>query len=404
MRILILDENLSVPFNRRVWNEARTLAQAGYEVDVVCPRGEGRDLEPYVELEGVRIHRFPLRFAGASVRGYVREYSVALWQMLRLSLRLQRRHRFDVVHATNPPDILFLIALLLRPWGTRFVFDHHDLVPELFESRFGNGGTFWPRLSLVFERLTFAAADTVIATNESYRRVAIERGRKDPARVHVVRNGPDSSSLLRAEPDPTLKRGKPYLVCYLGVMGFQDGVDCAIRALAHLRDEFERTDVHATFIGAGDAFEASVALANELRLDDMLEFTGRISDADVHRYLSTADVCLAPDPRTPMNNVSTMAKVMEYMARGRPVVSFDLVESRVSAGEAAVYAPANDEKEFARLIDELLDDPERRAVMGDVGRRRVEEALCWDISAQKLLSVYQGLADVPAATRASTSG
>jgi glycosyltransferase involved in cell wall biosynthesis len=391
VRVLILDENLSVPFNRRVWNEARTLARAGYEVDVVCPRGEGRDLEPYVELEGVRIHRFPVRFAVGGVRDYAREYSVALWHMLWLSLRLQKRRRFDVVHATNPPDILFLIALPLKLWGTRFIFDHHDLVPELFRSRFPNRGTFLYRVSLILERLTLGAADAVIATNESYRRVAIDRGRKDPARVHVVRNGPDLSHLVPVEPDPTLKRGKPYLACYLGVMGFQDGVDYAIRALAHLRRTLGRTDVHATFIGAGDAFETSVALVRELRLDDMVEFTGRIPDADVHRYLSTADVCLAPDPRSPLNDVSTMAKIMEYMAMERPIVSFDLAETRVSAGDAALYAAANDEEEFARLIDELLNDPERRARMGANGRKRVEEALSWQVSAGKLLGVYERL-------------
>jgi glycosyltransferase involved in cell wall biosynthesis len=391
-RVLILDENASVPFDRRVWHQARTLAGAGHEVHVVCPRGEGIDLEPFVELEGVSIHRFPSRFADGGVGGYAREYAVALWHMLRISLRLQRRRPFDVVHATNPPDILFLIALPLKLWGTRFVFDHHDLVPELFQSRFPKGGkNLLYRASMILERLTLSTADMVIATNESYKRVAVERGRKDPAKVHVVRNGPDLSRFVQVAPDPALKRGKPHLACYLGVMGFQDGVDYAVRALAHLHRSLGRTDLHTTFIGAGDAFEACVALAHELRLDDMVEFTGRISDAEVHRYLSTADVCLAPDPSSPLNDVSTMSKIMEYMAMGRPIVSFDLAETRVSAGDAALYARPNDESEFAQLIDELLNDPERREHMGKMGRKRVEDSLSWDVSARELLRAYERL-------------
>ena len=391
VRVLILDENLSVPFDRRVWNEARTLASAGYEVDVVCPCGEGRDLESYVELEGVKIHRFPLRFASGGVRSYIREYSVALWHIRRLASSLQRSRHFDVVHASNPPDILFLIALPLKLRGARFVFDHHDLVPELFRSRFPNGGGLLYHFMVMLERITFAVADVVIATNESYRRVAIERGGKEAHRVHVVRNGPDLSRFVPVEPDPALKRGRRYLVCYLGVMGFQDGVDYAVRALAHLRDSGGGEDVHATFIGAGDALDSVVSLAHELGLEEMVEFTGRIPDADVQRYLSTADLCLAPDPKTPLNNISTMTKIMEYMAMGRPIVSFDLVESRVSAGEAAVYAAANDEREFARLIAELLDDPGLRARMGEIGRRRVENSLSWAVSAQNLLAAYDGL-------------
>jgi glycosyltransferase involved in cell wall biosynthesis len=281
--------------------------------------------------------------------------------------------------------------LPLKLCGARFVFDHHDLVPELFRSRFPNSGGFLYHLMLMLERITFAVADAVIATNESYRRVALERGGKEANRVHVVRNGPDLSRFVPVEPDPALKRGKPYLACYLGVMGFQDGVDYAIRALAHLRGSAGREDVHATFIGAGDAFDTVVALARELGLEDFVEFTGRIPDADVQRYLSTADVCLAPDPKTPLNNISTMTKIMEYMAMGRPIVSFDLVESRVSAGEAAVYAAANDESEFARLIGKLLDDPALRARMGAIGRERVENSLSWAVSAQNLLAAYEGL-------------
>ncbi len=293
------------------------------------------------------------------------------------------------MHVCNPPDLLFLIALVLKLRGSRFIFDHHDLVPELFRSRFPTGSALFYRLSLALERMTFAAADAVISTNESYRRVAIERGRRDPARVYVVRNGPDLSRFVPLEPEPALKHGKRHLACYVGIMGFQDGLDYAIRAMAYLRDSLGRADVHAAFIGAGDAFEASVALAHQLGLDDAVDFTGFLPDAEIQRYLSTADVCLAPEPKTPLNDVSTMIKIMEYMAMGRPIVSFDLDETRVSAGDAAVYAPANDEREFARLIAELLDDPDRRTRMGEIGRKRVEGELSWQVSARNLIRVYE---------------
>jgi glycosyltransferase involved in cell wall biosynthesis len=387
-RVLILVENLSVPFDRRVWQESRALTEAGYDVTVICPRGTKRDTEAHAEIDGVHIHRYPLTAATGGPAGYVREYGVALWHSLRLALRLARRGgRFDVVHACNPPDLLFLVALPLKLRGSRFLFDHHDLVPELFESRFGGGGPL-RTLSLVLERITFALADVVISTNESYREVAIRRGRMAPEHVHVVRSAPDLSRFTPVEPDPALKRGKPHLACYLGVMGPQDGVDYALRALARLRDELGRTDLHTTFIGSGDAFDDLVALSRELGLEDIVEFTGRVPDETVQAYLSTADVCLAPDPKNPLNDVSTMNKIVEYMAMSRPLVSFDLREARVSAGDAAVYATPNDEGEFAALIAELLDDPERRARMGALGRERVERSLSWSTSRERLLGAY----------------
>lgn len=392
--ILILVENLSVPFDRRVWQESRALVEAGYRVTVICPMGTKQDREAETTLEGVRILRYPLRAATGGPAGYLREYSLALWHTLRLALRVRRAGPIDAVHACNPPDLLFLIALVLRLGGTRFVFDHHDLVPELFLSRFADSGRLGKllyRVSLLLERITFAFADAVISTNESYRRVAIERGGMDPARVAVVRSAPDLSRFVPREPDPALKRGKPYLGAYLGVMGPQDGVDYALRAIAHLRDELGRTDVHFIFMGAGDAFDDLVALSERLELGDTVEFTGRVSDEFLQICLSTADVCLSPDPRNPLNDVSTMNKVVEYMAMARPLVSFELTEARVSAGEAAVYVPANDEAAFAVAIGELLDDPVLRKRMGELGRERVERELSWDTSRQRLIAFYAEL-------------
>ncbi|GAA3491129.1 glycosyltransferase family 4 protein [Streptomyces cremeus] len=384
-RALVLVENLSVPFDRRVWQECTTLRDAGWEVHVVCPRGEKRDTEAEALVDGVRVHRYPLRAATGGPAGYVREYAAALWHTARLARRVGPVH---VVHACNPPDLLFLVALRLKRLGARFVFDQHDLVPELYLSRFGRGEDLLYRAVCALERWTYRSADIVLATNESYRETAIGRGGKRPGDVFVVRSAPQSDRFRPVPPEAELKRGKPHLLCYLGVMGPQDGVDYALRALAELRDGLGRADWHAVFVGSGDAFDAMVALSRELGLAEQVEFTGRVPDADLVRYLSTADVCLSPDPRNPLNDVSTMNKVLEYMAMGRAIVSFDLVEARVSAGAAAVYAPANDEAAFARLIGELLDDPARRELMGKAGQERIGGALSWRHSQAQLLAAY----------------
>ncbi|GAA2296867.1 glycosyltransferase family 4 protein [Streptomyces kunmingensis] len=384
-RALILVENLSVPFDRRVWQECTTLRDAGWNVDVICPQGSKRDTEAEVEIDGVRIHRYPLRAATGGPAGYLREYGSALWHTARLARKVGPVH---VVHACNPPDLLFLPALRLKRLGAQFVFDQHDLVPELYLSRFDRGEDLLYRAVCALERLTYRAADIVLATNESYRDVAVGRGGKRAEDVFVVRSAPQTDRFQPVPPEPELKRGKPHLLCYLGVMGPQDGVDYALRSLAKLRDELGRTDWHAVFVGSGDAHDAMVELAGQLGLSEQVEFTGRIPDADLVRYLSTADVCLSPDPRNPLNDVSTMNKVLEYMAMGRPVVSFDLREARVSAGDAALYAPANDEAAFAKNIALLLDDPDKRAEMGRIGQERISGQLSWQNSQRSLLAAY----------------
>jgi glycosyltransferase involved in cell wall biosynthesis len=391
-RALILVENLSVPLDRRVWQESTALRQAGWEVHVICPKGTKQDTEAEVVLDGVHIHRYPLRAATGGPIGFVKEYGSALWHTFRLARRLGR---FDVVHGCNPPDLFFLVALAMRRRGTRFVFDQHDLVPELYLSRFGRGRDVLYRGVLLAERLTYRAAHVVIATNESYRQIALSRGGKRPEDVFVVRSAPVVERFHQVPPDESVRRGKPYLLCYLGVMGPQDGVDYALRSLAKLREEHGRTDWHAVFVGGGDTFDAMVALSRELGLGDCVEFTGRIPDEDLMRYLSTADVCLSPDPLNPLNDVSTMNKVMEYMAMSRPIVSFELREARVSAGEAALYAPANDESEFAKLIVRLLDDPDERRRMGEIGRERVAGPLSWEHSKTALLAAYEAAVGSP---------
>jgi glycosyltransferase involved in cell wall biosynthesis len=385
-KVLILVENLSVPFDRRVWQESLALRDAGWDVSVICPRGTNRDTEAQSEIDGVKIYRYPLRAATGGPAGYVKEYSAALWHTWRL---IKAVGAVDVVHACNPPDLFYVLARRLKRRGTRVVFDQHDLVPELYLSRFQRGEDFLWRLLCRIERATYRTADVVIATNESYRDVALSRGGKRTDEVFVVRSAPTVERFRQVPADESLKKGKPHLLCYLGVMGPQDGVDYALRALAKLRDELGRTDWHAAFIGGGDTFDAMVKLAGDLRLSNQVNFTNRIPDEDLLRYLSTSDVCLSPDPLNPLNNVSTMNKVMEYMAMSKPIVSFDLKEARVSAGDAAVYAPANDELAFAALISQLLDDPDARAKMGELGRERVGGPLSWDVSRSALLAAYE---------------
>lgn len=409
-RALILVENLSVPFDRRVWQESTALRDAGWEVHVICPQGTRRDTEREAEIDGVRIHRYPLGAAAGGPVGYLREYGSALWWTYRLARKVGR---VDVVHSCNPPDLFFLLAGRLKRQGARFVFDQHDLVPELYLSRFGRGKDPLYRLVCWLERRTYQTADIVIATNESYRAAALRRGGKRPEDVFVVRSAPAIERFRPVPADGSLRRGKPHLLCYLGVMGPQDGVDFALRSLARLRGDLGRTDWHAAFIGSGDTFRAMRALADELKLSDFVDFTGRVPDEDVARYLSTADVCLSPDPLNPLNDVSTMNKVMEYMAMGRAIVSFDLREARVSAGDAALYAPPNDELEYAKLIARLLDDPRERRRMGEVGLARVGGPLSWEHSRAALVNAYAaavagrsgtGRAGQPAAGVASPSG
>jgi glycosyltransferase involved in cell wall biosynthesis len=388
-RVLFLVENLSVPLDRRVWQEATALKEWGHDVAVICPRGVKHDPEPHAVIDGIEIDRYPLRPAEGGPLGYAREYGSALYGIAKRVRRLSRRRPFDVVHTANPPDILLLGALETKRHGARFVYDQNDLNPELYLSRFGGGKGFGYRATLAAERLAYRIARVVIAPNESYRRVALDRGRKAPEDVFVVRSAPDLSRFVAKPPDESLKRGRAHLFAYLGVMGPQDGVDHALRALAELRTR--RADWRAIFIGEGDVWAAMQELAGELGLADDVEFPGRLPDEDVMRILSSADIGLAPDPKNPLNDVSTMNKIVEYMALSRPVVAYDLIEARASAGDAALYARANDVSAFAACIEQLLDDPGRRAEMGRIGRKRVEDDLSWDRSKEQLRLAYDRL-------------
>lgn len=382
-------ENLPVPFDRRVWMESTTLREAGYEVTVICPRG--RSAGYYEELDGVRIYRYPIR-SESGVIGHLIEYGIALSVTCGLAVLVCFRHGFDVIHVANPPDMFFAIGWLYRPFGVRFVFDHHDLVPETCETRWkGVTLAVMHALAAWAERATYRAADLVIATNDSYKQVALTRGRKKAEDVVVVRSGPRSGKFLKVAPDPVLRRGRPFLVCYLGVMGPNDGVDLLLDVARHVIYTRKRRDVSFALIGDGDCFRDLVRQAGALSLLDYVSFLGRIPDAEVLAYLSTADVGVAPDPKDPLNDLSTMNKIVEYMAVSLPVLAFDLREARVSAGDSGEYAAANDTLDMADKLLALLEDRDRRLRMGAAGRERFQAELCWERQAPKLLGAYRRL-------------
>ena len=323
--------------------------------------------------------------------GYLIEYAAALFWEFVLAWRVLFARGFDVIHACNPPDDIFLVGCFFKLFlRKKFLFDHHDINPELYEAKFGRRDLFY-RVMLLWERLTFAVADVSIATNESYRRIAIERGKMHPAKVFVVRSGPSLERMRIVPPVPALKRGRRFLVGYVGVMGAQEGLDHLLRAARHIVHDLKREDVHFGLVGSGSEFAFLKRQAVDLGIADHVTFTGRVPDEELLAMLNTADVCVNADSFNPMNDKSTMNKIMEYMALGKPIVQFDLTEGRFSAQGASLYARPNDAIDLGDKIVELLDDPARRAEMGRIGRARVESELAWPFEVPKLLAAYAAL-------------
>ena len=387
--VLIIVENLPCPFDRRVWQEARTLAQAGMRVSIICPKGRGFE-KSREQIDGIAIYRHGMPVEASGAFGYALEYAWALAAEFGLSLRVLSERGFDAIHACNPPDTIFLIGRFYKLFGKKFLFDHHDINPELYEAKFGRRDLFH-RLLCWLERATFRTADVAIATNESYRRIAIERGGRPPARVFVVRSGPDLARLRIVPANPSLKRGRRYLVGYVGVMGRQEGIDLLLAAVRHIVHVRGRTDIHFGLVGGGTELGTLRELSRSLGVEDFVTFTGRVADAELLEMLNTAEVCVNPDLANEMNDKSTMNKIMEYMALGKPIVQFDLTEGRVSAGEASWYARRNDPVDLAEKLTALLDDEAARRRMGSIGRERVQTTLAWEHEAPRLLAAYAAL-------------
>lgn len=386
-KVLIIVENAPVPPDPRVWKEALALSRADYEVTVLCPKHKGFT-KTHEVIDGIHVFRHPMPKGGNGPLAYIWEYGWALFWEFLYSWWIFFRRGFNVVQACNPPDNIFLVVLPFRLLGVKFVFDHHDVNPELYLAKYEKKDLLYRTLVLL-EKLTFRSCDVVIATNDSYKEIAVERGGLVPDNVFVVRNGPDLRTFKAVSANPSLKHGKRYLVGYVGVMSAQDGLDILLNVAEYIRN-LGRQDIHFTCVGVGPAFSELQQIVREKRLEDIVNFTGRISDEELLDILSTADVCVNPDKPCRMNDISTMIKIMEYMALGKPIVQFDLKEGRISAQEASLYCDhGNQVADFAEKILWLLDHPEERKRMGEFGRMRVQTSLAWEYSIENLLAAYE---------------
>jgi glycosyltransferase involved in cell wall biosynthesis len=401
-KVLIIVENLSVPFDSRVWKEACALLQAGYEVTVLSPRSKGCEQNHEV-LEGVHIFRHPMPKEGDTALGYLWEYGCALfWESLYVWWIFVTRG-FQVIQGCNPPDNIFLVALPFKLFGVKYIFDHHDANPELYLSKYERKDLFY-RVQVWLEKLTYRFSDVVMATNASYRCLAIHRGQLDPQDVFVVRNGPDLAKFKLVPPHLELKYGKSYLVGYVGTMSVQEGLDILLDVAMNIKNRGRR-DVHFTCVGGGPGLAGLRAMVKQKNLEDTVNFTGRIPDKELLEVLSTSDVCVNPDRPCEMNDISTMIKITEYMALGKPIVQFNLKEGRFSAGDASLYSDNNDlVTDFANKILWLLEHPDERQRMGEFGRRRVEQELAWKYSVGNLLAAYQRAFDKRSCGDCSVAG
>jgi glycosyltransferase involved in cell wall biosynthesis len=396
----MLLENLPFPQDGRVRREAAALAQAGYRVTVICPAGKGQPF--HEELNGVQVYRYPAPPSADGFMGYVVEYGYSMIATLVLSLLVFLRSGFDLVHAHNPPDTFVFIAGFYKLlFGKLFVYDHHDLAPEMYHARFPEGGKqIVYNLLVRLERLTCRLADHVLVTNESYKLMARERGRVPEERITIVRNGVELSRLeVSVEPDVQLRQTGKTIIGYVGVMGYQDGMDYLLRALHHLLHDLGRRDFHSILIGGGDAWEESRRLARSLDLDNYVQFTGFVFGNNLLRYLAATDICVDATPSNPYSDRSTLLKIIEYMSLGKPIVAFDMPEHRFTAGDAAVYVSPNDELEFARALAALMDDGPRRALLGARGRARIKKCLAWEYSIESLIQAYQQVLRLPRPSR-----
>ena len=393
--ILIVIENLPAPFDRRVWQEATTLRENGADVSIICPKMKGYD-KSYEQIDGIDIYRHPLPIEGHGAFGYLMEYGTAIFWEAWLSCKIFLKKRFHVIHGCNPPDLIFITALFFKLFGVKYVFDHHDINPELYLAKFDKKDFFY-RSMLFFERMTFRAADYSIATNESYKKIAIERGGMEADKVTVVRSGPSLKRLRLTDGDPVYKKGRDFLVGYVGVIGVQEGLDLLLESVQHIVEK--RDDVQFAIVGSGTALDEIKLLADELGVKDYVDFYGRVSDEKLVDVLNTCDVCVNPDRPTEMNNLSTMNKIMEYMALRKPIVQYDLKEGRASALEASLYAENDNTQDFAEKIMFLLDHEEESKRMADFGYDRVLNTLSWEYEQVRLTDFYREVLGLPKRAR-----
>jgi glycosyltransferase involved in cell wall biosynthesis len=389
-RVLFIVENLPVPFDTRPWLEAQALKEVGLDVAIICPRGKGYEA-PYELLKGIHVYRHPFPIEAGRAVEYLLEYGLALFWELVYSLKIFHKMRFEVIHVANPPDLLCLIGLLYKWRGVRLVFDQHDICPEVMEAKFGRKG-FLYKVLLWWERVSYRVSDLVIATNESYRDLAIERGKVAPNKIGVVRTGPDLSRIpLEINKDDSLKRGKRFMVGYVGVIEKQEGLDYLVQVVQEIVQGFQRRDILFMIVGGGTYVPFIQELVKQAGLEEYFHFTGRVSDEFLFRCLGNCDVCVNPDLFNEASNRSTMRKIMEYMALGKPIVQTEVIEGRYTAQGASLYARPHDSRDFAEKILFLLDHPEEARGMGLIGKNRINETLHWGVQKQNLIAAYQAL-------------
>ena len=388
-KVLIIVQNLPVPFDRRVWLEAKTLRDYGLKISIISPKSK-EFAKSYEMIEDIAVYRYKMPVEAEGVLSYLFEFAYAWLATAVLSLKVLWREGFDVLQACNPPDTYWLLGRFYKLFGKMFIFDHHDLSPEMFDAKY-SGKPFLRRILVWLEKKTFSTASLVICTNDSYKRVAIDRGLRKPEDVYVVRTGPDLKRLVKRKAEPARKYGRQHLVCYLGEMCPQDGVDGLLESVDYFLNRLSRRDTHFVLIGGGPAMPQLKRQSQEMGLSGFVTFTGRISDEELCRYLSTADVCVDPDPWSEWSNYSTMNKILEYMAFAKPTVAFRLYEHQQSAGDAALYVRPNDTGLFAKAIADLLDDPKRREYMGRVGYERIRNHLSWEQTHKPLIAAYRRL-------------
>jgi glycosyltransferase involved in cell wall biosynthesis len=382
--VLIIVENLPVPFDRRVWQEANTLREHGADVSIICPKMKGYS-KSFEQVNGINIYRHPLK-EGKGVFGYLLEYSTALiWEFI-LSFKIYLKKRFHVIHGCNPPDLIFIVSLFYKLLGVKYVFDHHDINPELYIAKYNKKGFFY-RFLIVMERLTFATANYSIATNDSYKEIAIRRGKMRADRVQVVRSGPKLDRLILRKGDNKYKKGRDFLIGYVGVIGQQEGLDLLLESVKHVIAK--QKNVQFAIIGGGTELQAIKELTEKMELQDYVDYYGRVDDETMVNILNSTDICVNPDKPTEMNNLSTMNKIMEYMALKKPIVQYDLKEGRVSAQNASLYAENTSPANFAEKILWLFDNPDARNEMGEFGYNRVINELSWDFESKKLIAFYK---------------
>ncbi|WP_319590289.1 glycosyltransferase family 4 protein [uncultured Draconibacterium sp.] len=397
--ILIIVENLPVPFDRRVWQEANTLKENGANVSIICPKMKGYNKSREV-INDIDIYRHPLPVEGSGALGYFMEYTVAVFWEFVLSWKIYFKKKIHVIHGCNPPDLIFLTALTFKPLGVKYIFDHHDVNPELYIAKFNRKDIFY-KLMLALEYLTFKTASYSIATNSSYKEIAVKRGKMPAERVHIVRSGPKLERLKLLPKKPKYKNGRQFLVGYVGVIGEQEGIDLLLESIKYIVEK--REDIQFAILGGGTSLDTLKALCNKLGLNDFVDFYGRVSDEILMEVLNTTEVCVNPDKPSEMNNLSTMNKIMEYMALKKPIVQYDLKEGRVSAQKASLYAENNNTADFADKILYLIDRPELREEMADFGYHRVINELSWEHESKNLINAYTDLLTPSKATKYLTS-